>query len=104
MSKDALFPKTIMDAIPRIGTQEDIEDPMVPVKFFDCMSAATWWVVEYDGEDMFFGYVTLGDPDCAELGYFFKREIVSAARMFERDLYWKPVPLSKVMEGVRAQR
>jgi hypothetical protein len=101
MSRDKLFPKSVMDSIPRLGTQEEVEDPMCVVKFFDAMGAATWWVVEYDGEDMCFGYATLGDPQCAELGYFSLDELASAARMFERDFFWTPKPLSQVVKSVQ---
>ena len=40
-------------------------------KFFHSLSAATWYATEYDPEErMFFGFMNLGNPLYAELGYF----------------------------------
>jgi len=77
------------------------------VKYFTPDSHRTWYVLEFDGKDTFFGYV---DGDYAELGYFSLSELESIkgplGLKVERDLYWEPKPLSEVkkeMESVRSR-
>ena len=71
-------------------------------KYFYPCSAATWYAVEYDPEErLFFGYVNLGDPQCAELGYFSLDELEQFKGRFglgiERDLYFGEHYLSEVL-------
>jgi hypothetical protein len=66
-------------------------------KFFTPDSQWTWYVLEFDGEDIFFGYIVGFE---AELGYFSLSELESVRGPWglpiERDLYFKPAPLSEV--------
>ncbi len=62
-----LLTKEITTKLPFLYTQEDIEDPKVIVKFFAVWTNWTWYGIEFDGEDLFFGYVA---GDFPELGYF----------------------------------
>lgn len=102
MKDSVLFPPALMATVPAPYSQEDVEDPLCVLKYFDAIGGATWWVVECKpGTHDCFGFVTLGDPDCAELGYFDLDEVKAACRMFERDLYWNATPLSEVVAGVR---
>lgn len=89
-----LITKEILKKIPGIGEQDGKgEDARVFVKFFNPVGAATWYATEFDGKDLFFGYVDLGlGPGCSELGYFSLQELKSVRCPFglsiERDLYW----------------
>jgi hypothetical protein len=69
---------------------------MAWVKFFSPYSNATWYITEFDGRDTMFGWADLG---YGELGYISLRELENANRgglpLVERDMYWKPRPLSK---------
>lgn len=59
-----------LDRIPRLYQTEHIplQDKIVHLHFF--VGLCDWYIVEYDGEDLFFGYAILnGDYDCAEWGY-----------------------------------
>ncbi len=96
-----LLPKTVAEKIPPLYSQENENDPVVYVKFFDPCSNWTWYVLEYSPEErLFFGYVVGFD---AEFGYFSLDELTSIKNRFglgiERDLYWKPTPLSRVLNG-----
>ena len=55
----------------------------------------TWYVIEWDGEDLCFGLVSGQD---VELGYFALSDISCARGALglpvERDLYFSPCPLS----------
>lgn len=55
----------------KVGRQEDKWDPLVVAKFFNPCGAQTWYATEYDPEThICFGFVTLGDAECSEWGYF----------------------------------
>jgi len=92
-----LLTKEITTKLPALYTQENEEDPMVICKFFAVWSNWTWYGIEFDGEDLFFGYV-LGHE--AELGYFRLSELQSLKGPMglgiERDLYFKPQALSEI--------
>jgi hypothetical protein len=53
-----------------------------------------WWLVEYDPDQhLGFGYVSLGDPSCAEWGYVSLAELEAVwinHFVVERDLQWTP--------------
>lgn len=104
-----LMTEELKQQIPQLYSQEGKGDTAeVVAKFFCPWSQATWYATEFDGQDEFFGFVTLGDPDCAELGSFSLSELESIKGRFgltiERDINWKPRPLKEVMEKVYAGR
>jgi hypothetical protein len=86
-------------ALPPLYSQEKKGDQAIAyVKFFDPTGSGTWYAMEFDGTDRFFGYVTgLGDD---ELGYFSLSELQrSKGRMglgIERDRSFRPTPLSQI--------
>jgi hypothetical protein len=90
-----LLTKELRDTIPRLYSGEKARDPIVRCKFFLPDAQWTWYVLEFDGEDTFFGYVVGLE---AELGYFSLRELESVrgplGLKVERDLYFEPMPLS----------
>ena len=95
MSK--LLPDDIASTLPRLYTTENESDPIVHVKFFTPDSSWTWFLTEYDPDRrLCFGLV---DGLERELGYFSLEEIESVkgplGLPIERDLYWKPKPLSQ---------
>jgi len=113
-----LLTKELKKRIPPLSSQEYVEDPIVVTKFFTPDSSWTWYVLEgsyrgiedgkekffplsekgHDQDDvMFFGLV---DGHEEEMGYFTLREMAKVkgpmGLPIERDLYWKPRPLSEV--------
>jgi hypothetical protein len=63
--------KAQLACVPRLGSQ--LEDPdretkdiMIYLHFF--VGACDWWIAEYDGDDVFYGFACLGDPQMAEWG------------------------------------
>jgi predicted AlkP superfamily pyrophosphatase or phosphodiesterase len=66
-------------------------DKLIHMHFF--LGPADWYVSEFDGEDLFFGFVDLGDPDMSEWGYFSLKELkelkVSPGFEVDRDLHWE---------------
>lgn len=70
---------------------------VVHVKYFCPDSSYTFYGVEFDGEDTFFGLV---DGHCKEFGYFSLSELESVCGPMglpiERDLYWQPKTLEEI--------
>lgn len=102
-----LITKEILNTIPALYSQEEIELPekMVYAKFF--LFNFTWYVtecqIEEDGDILFFGYVK-NDSDnyCSEWGYFVLSELeslqIKGIFKVERDLYFKPTKFSELVK------
>lgn len=91
-----LMPASIKSKIPKLYSQEDVSDPTVWVKFFNPYGRGVWYITEFDGRDTMFGWADLG---YGELGYVSLNELEKLERnglpLIERDLSWRPMPLSK---------
>jgi hypothetical protein len=96
-----LITEELRKKIPPLYSQEKVKDPIVYAKYFSPDSGWAWYVVEFDGEDTFFGYVYGFE---LELGYFSLSELENLrgplGLKVERDLYWKPKPLSEVKREI----
>ena len=97
-----LLPPAVRKRIPRMDETAQVRDPWVYAKFFYPDYSWSWYVIEFDGEDLFYGFV---DGDYPELGYFRLSELLSArgklSLSIERDEWFTPCPLSEVMERVK---
>lgn len=93
--------------IPPLYTFEDSEPQDVPVacKFFDPCGSWTWYVTEFDGDDLFFGLV---DGDWPELGYFSLSELQSVKGPLgigiERDIHFQGCTLQDAQDAARRRR
>jgi hypothetical protein len=70
--------KEQLDKIPRLYETEEIplKEKLVYLHFF--IGGCDWYVFEYDGEDLFWGYAILnGDLEMAEFGYISFEELKS---------------------------
>ena len=69
-----------------------LADKIIRLHFF--LGGSDWYIVEYDGDEMFWGFVILnGDYEMAEWGYISYtelREIKAGAIEVDCDLYWSP--------------
>ncbi|MBU1194014.1 MAG: DUF2958 domain-containing protein [Proteobacteria bacterium] len=91
-----------LDEIPRLYETEKVplEKKKVYLHFyiFDC----DWFIIEFDGDDLFFGYAILnGDMECAEWGYISFNElkginIHSVEIECESEISWRIRPVSEV--------
>uniref|UniRef100_A0A6M3JHS3 DUF2958 domain-containing protein n=1 Tax=viral metagenome TaxID=1070528 RepID=A0A6M3JHS3_9ZZZZ len=92
-----LLTKELIKKLPPLYSQENVEDPMAIVKFFDPCSNWTWYATEFDGKDTFFGLVQGLEE---EFGYFSLSELMGVKGRFglgiERDLHFKPTQISKL--------
>ena len=93
-----LLTQEIKKKLPKLYEQEDKGgDAIVYLKMFTPDSSFTFFITEFDGEDLFFGLV---DGHEKELGYFSLKELQSVkgplGLPIERDLYWKPKMLREI--------
>lgn len=107
-----LITKEIAKKLPDIGETESQADPMCLVKLFNPCGAGTWWIVEKEKNgDLLYGVAEIFER---EIGYFSLSELealrcpsairingsrIPFAMPVERDLYFKPTPLSEIMKG-----
>lgn len=80
-------------------SQSETSDPIVYCKLFYIRGAATWYLTEYDGEDICFGYVTGLQED--EWGYVSLRDMETLKPFIECDLYFKPTKWSEVKKSMK---
>jgi hypothetical protein len=96
-SPHPLLPASVRTKLPPLYAVEKQPDPIVQAKFFTPDGHWTWYAIEFDGDDTFFGYVV---GDFPELGYFSLSELETTRGRLglrvERDRHFEPVPLSRV--------
>lgn len=91
-----LLTKEIRRKLPPLYSTEHIpvEEVVAVVKFFTPWSNWTWYGVEFDGKDIFFGLVYGLEK---EWGYFSLSELESVTGRgglkIERDLHFKPTKI-----------
>ena len=95
-----LLPTALRNRIPLLYATEDEPDPTVWAKFVCRISGWEWYVIEFDGADICFGWVKGFEP---ELGYFSLAEIASihelgGTSVVLRDPHFAPCPLSQVKQ------
>lgn len=92
-----LLTKNIIKKLPKLYASEGNKDPMIWCKFFTPDSNWTWYAMEFDGKDTFYGLV---DGFERELGYFSLSEISSVrghlGLFVERDMYFTPCKLTEI--------
>ncbi len=94
------FPEWLKFNLPDLYEQEEQEEKMAWCKFFNPCGAATWWVMEYDRRDTFFGYADMG---CPEYGYISLSElrdikVMGGIMSIERDRMFHPTPMSEIVK------
>lgn len=101
-----LMTKEVIKNLPALYSQENVEDPMVVLKFFTPDADWTWYITEGGEEEyengtdwLFFSKVVNNQCPEGELGYVTLgqlKEIKGALGLpIERDMHWRPKPLSE---------
>jgi len=92
-----LMTDELKQKMPKLYEQEKNPDPTVWIKLFDTLGTWTWYATEFDGEDLFFGWI---DGHELEAGYFSLLELESTCfrgiPRIERDINFEPCPMSKL--------
>jgi hypothetical protein len=98
MKRDQLLAPEILARLPKLGATAGQEDPIAQVKFFYPDFDWTWYAIEFDGEDLFYGLV---DGFEKELGFFRLSELLEnrgkLGLEIERDFYFEPTPVSRLL-------
>ena len=83
-----------------LGSQEEVNDPLIIAKFFNPCGSQSWYAISYDEvNNICFGYVTGFSEN--ELGYFSIDELESLkvppfGLRIERDVYFTSCRLSEI--------
>lgn len=99
-----LITKDLIQKLPKLYSQEQVQDPLCIAKFFTPDAQWTWYVIEgeiqqWEGKEgiLFFGFI-VGQE--AELGYFQLSELEAARGQLglpiERDTTFHPMLLSQI--------
>ena len=92
-----LLTKVLESRFKKVGSQEQVKDPVIIAKYFHPMSNWTWYATEYDPVDrMFFGMVHGFEK---ELGSFSLDELEQTkvhGLGIERDMYFRERRLSEL--------
>jgi len=97
-----------LKAMPGLYQTEHIplKEKLIQMHFFMC--GCDWYMIEFDGEDLFFGFAILnGDLEMAEWGYISFVELKSLKAEWvevDFDLHWKVRPAKEVKEIWKAMR
>jgi len=99
--------KEQLGKIPRLYETEDIhlKDKLIYLHFF--IGECDWYITEYDGEDLFWGYAILnGDLEMAEWGYIsfdeLKRVRIPPGFEIDCEIDWrirKAIKIEKIRIG-----
>lgn len=91
-----LLPQEIREKLPPLQPNDGLGVKAIAhVKFFHTLSNWTWYASEFDGKDVFFGFVI---GDFPELGYFALSELKTLLPFIALDEHYKP----KTLEEIRA--
>lgn len=100
-----LITSELAQRLPALGETSEQQDPMIMCKFFYRDFHWVWYGIEFDGHDLFYGFV---DGDEPELGYFSLSELKANHGKWgcpiERDLYFRPCRLSLLRSKVDRRR
>jgi hypothetical protein len=93
-----LLTPELRSQLPALGTTAMEADPTVWMQYFSPSSYAEWYVIEFDGKDIFYGLVIL--DYIAVLGHFSLGRLASIDVMgypaIEPVVGFEPMPLSQV--------
>ena len=94
-----LLTKELRAKLPKLQQTENtpIEEKTAVIKFFTPDSNWTWYACEFDGEDLFFGWVHGFEK---EWGYFSLKELQSVrgklGLSIERDKWFRPTKIKDI--------
>lgn len=96
-----LLTAEIRRRLPPLYSTAETPNPMVRAKFFTPWAYWTWYAIEFDGKDLFFGLV---EGHESELGYFSLSELESVRGpggvKIERDAHFRPKTLRRLREDL----
>lgn len=100
-----LLPKEMLKHLPLLGSTDTLpcKDKQAVVKFFTPDANWTWYACEFDGNDIFFGFVVGWER---EWGYFSLSELQMIrgplGLPIERDVHFEPQPIAPYLTDERS--
>lgn len=93
-----LLPKFVRRALPPLGATSNQHDPLAIVKYFTPDAGWTWYAIEFDGQDTFYGLVFGLET---EFGTFSLAELLTVRGALglpiERDRFFRPTRVSRLL-------
>ena len=95
-----ILTKEVLNAFAKQGKtgNKSMKDIKIVLKLFNPCGAGTWYLYEKEDDDIYWGFVNLGDIMCAECGTVSMSELMSLRLPFglhiERDMHFKPLSMS----------
>jgi hypothetical protein len=95
-----ILTQEVLNAFAKQGYTGDKEmkDIKIVLKLFNPSGAGTWYLYEKEDDDIYWGFVNLGDPEMAECGTVSMSELMAYRGRFglkiERDSSYKPLSMS----------
>jgi DUF2958 family protein len=92
--------KKQLEKLPRLYETEEtpLKDKIIHMHFF--ILGCDWFVTEFDGKDIFFGYAILNcDDENAEWGYISLKELKDLSVNgieIDREIHWEPKPAKDI--------
>jgi hypothetical protein len=97
-----MIPPALIARRPKLYATEKQSDSVAQVKLFTPWTDWTWYLLEYDGEDIAFAWVEGLE---SELGYVSLKELAAirgpGGLTVECDIHFEPVPLSQLHNSKR---
>lgn len=95
--------KELENRFTKVGSQEEVLDPIIIAKFFNAEGAGNWFASEYDPKQkIFFGYVSIFGDHNDEWGSFSLAELESIKGSFglgiERSIFFKETISSEIIK------
>lgn len=82
-----LVTKKLEERFSEVGSQANVDDPIIIAKFFNPVGAGTWYATEYWREErVIFGYTSIDELESLKL---------PVGLGIERDIYWEEKPFSE---------
>jgi hypothetical protein len=95
-----ILTKEVLNAFAKQGKtgNKSAKDIKIVLKLFNPTGAGTWYLYEKEDDDIYWGFVNLGDRECAECGTVSMSELMAFRGRFnlgiERDMHFKPLSIS----------
>ena len=95
-----ILTKEVLNAFAKQGKtgNKSMKDIKIVLKLFNPTGAGTWYLYEKEDDDIYWGFVNLGDIMCAECGTVSMSELMAYRGRFnlgiERDMHFKPLSMS----------
>ena len=105
-----ILTKEVLNAFKKQGYtgNKSAKDIKIVMKLFNPTGAGTWYLYEKETDDIYWGFVNLGDIDCAECGTVSMNELMNFRGRFglgiERDKFFELLSksLQEVMDIVQS--